>query len=169
MTNLPSYDSDAKTHGSADDHSTAYTLSSCSSYVAMTPSAGGEDGLKTSGIQINVCEEIVMNRCHKSGGVRILPDNTPIQSHQIMTIVSPELYLWYQYYIRVFLWELRIPLFQKSTHIGCKVVHFTHAPLAWIIWANSCPRANSCPVPTTSKMFSHNLLIAFEGSTKIFR
>ena len=46
ITNLPSYDSDAKTHGSADDHSTAYTLSSCSSYVAMTPSAGGEDDLK---------------------------------------------------------------------------------------------------------------------------
>ena len=46
ITNRPSYDSDAKTQGSADDHSTAYTLSSCSSYVAMTPSAGGLDDLK---------------------------------------------------------------------------------------------------------------------------
>ena len=95
MTNLPSYDSDAKTHGSADDHSTAYTLSSCSSYVAMTPSAGGEDGLKTSGIQINfhVCEEIVMNRCHKSGGVRILPDNisdavAPNNDYRISGVIS---------------------------------------------------------------------------------
>lgn len=46
ITNRPSYDSDANTHGSAVDHSTAYTLSSCSSNVAMTPSFVGSRDLE---------------------------------------------------------------------------------------------------------------------------
>lgn len=47
ITNRPSYDSDANTQGSAVDHSTAYTLSSCSSNVAMTPSFVGSRDLET--------------------------------------------------------------------------------------------------------------------------
>ena len=52
ITKRPSYDSDANTQGSAIYHSTAYTLSSCSSNVAMTPSFVGSRDLDARMMQI---------------------------------------------------------------------------------------------------------------------